>query len=138
MPLGQLHNQGLEHLIDWEHQTITAQRTLDLLKEEMYSHPSCSVLSYTQHFVLKCGVLEDRLSIVLIGTMMGYEFSIMHGHETTNAPSWRPATLSLRCSDELGAQIFLEHSDDHFTHEALERHMIVHRHLMMDIIFHYQ
>lgn len=87
--------------------------------------------------MLKSGVSEDRMSIVLIGKMTGYEFNIVHGHETTDARTWSSVVLSLGRSDELGAQIFLENSDDCSTHEALEGQMIVGRHLMMDSIFHY-
>ena len=42
MPSGPLHNQGLGHSADLEQQHITAQRTLDLIKEEMKSYPSFS------------------------------------------------------------------------------------------------
>ena len=87
--------------------------------------------------MLKCGVLEDGMRIFLISTMSSYEFNIVYGHETADAPSWRSAALPLRSSDELGAQLFLENYDDHFTHETLDGHMIVGRHLMMDNIFHY-
>ena len=77
------------------------------------------------------------MSIVLISTMLVYEFNIVYGHETTYAPSLRSTKLSLRTNDELGGQLFLEHFDDRFTHEALDGKMIVGRHLMMDSILHY-
>lgn len=117
MPSGKFHNQGLENLSDFEQQTITVQRTLELFKEEMYSHPSFSVLRYMQHFLLNFGVSKDGMSIVLVITIPGYGFNIVYGHETIYAPSWKSAVLSLRRSDELGAQLFLEHSNDLFTHE---------------------
>lgn len=119
MPSGKLHNQGLEHIVDLEHKTIIAQRTLDLINEDMYNYPILSLLSYTQHFLLKCGFLEDGMIIVLINTMLGYEFSIVYGHEKTAAPSCRSGALSLRSNDEMRAPLFLEHSEENFTHEAL-------------------
>ena len=111
-----------------------------MFKEEMYSHPSFSVLSYKQHFVLKCGVSEDRMSIVLISPMQDYDFNIVYGevHEIVDAPSWRSATLSLRSSDELGAQLFFENFDDRFTYEALDGQIVDGRNLVMDNIFHYR
>ena len=48
MPLGSMHNQGLEQDADLKQQTITAQRTLDLIKEEMKSYPNLSWMSYIQ------------------------------------------------------------------------------------------
>ena len=42
MPLGLLHDQGLEHHADLEQDYITAQRILDLINEEMKNHPSFS------------------------------------------------------------------------------------------------
>ena len=42
IPLGSMHNQGLEQHVDLEQHHITGQRTLDLIKEEMMNHPILS------------------------------------------------------------------------------------------------
>ena len=60
-------------------------------------------------------------------------FSIEHNLEIVYAPSWRSTVLSLSNNDELGAQILLEHPDDHYTFVTLDRQMIDERQL----IFHH-
>ena len=77
------------------------------------------------------------MSIVLINLMQNYVFRIEYGHETSDAPSWRSTTLSLSSNDELGGQLLLGHSDDHYTCVALDRHMVYERHIMIDNISHY-
>ena len=81
MPSGLLHDQGLEHHADLEQHYITAQRILDLIKEEMKNHPSFSWMNYIQPLELKCGVSENGMSMILC-TMAGYDFSIMPFFET--------------------------------------------------------
>ena len=73
------------------------------------------------------------MSIVLNNPMQNYMFNISHEHKTTKTPLWRIEALSLRSNDELGAQLLLEHSDDHFNCVILDGPMIDERHL----IFHY-
>ena len=76
MPSGLLHNQGLEQHVDLKQQHITAQRTLDLIKEEMKRYPIFSLMDYIQPFQLKCRVLENGMSMIL-STMTGYEINIV-------------------------------------------------------------
>ena len=75
----------------------------------------------TQHFGLECRVLKDMMRIFLNNAMQSYMFSIEHDYETADAPSWRSTMLSLSNSDELGAQLLLGHSDDHYTCVTLDR-----------------
>ena len=100
MQLGQVHNQGLEHLVDLEQQIIIAQRTLDLIKDNMYCCTSLSWLCYTQYFSLKCGVAEDGRRTFLFSTVPNYEFSIVCDHETAHVSPCRSTTLSHRSSDD--------------------------------------
>ena len=60
-----LHDLGSRYTTNLEQQTITAQRTLDKIKEEMYIHPSVSLSSCTQLLGLECRFLEDGMGIVL-------------------------------------------------------------------------
>ena len=138
IPSGHLHDQGLEKLVDLEQKIITIQRTLDLIKENMYCYPSLSWLSYTQQFVLKCGVVEDGRSTILFNIVPDYEFSIICGHETTHVSPCISTTMLLSNSDEMRAPLFLEHSKGSFTHEALEGQMIDGRHIVMESTFHCQ
>ena len=117
MPSWPLHNQGLKKHVDLKKQPITAQRTLDLIKEEMKSYPSFSLLSYTQPFQLKCGVSEDGMSMILC-TIYFYEFSIVPCHETTDI------VLLMSSNDEKWTHSLLEHSNRSFTLEELESQMI--------------
>ena len=52
MPLGPMHNQGLEQNADLKQKHITTQRTLVLIKEEVKNCPISSLLSYIQPFEL--------------------------------------------------------------------------------------
>ena len=45
--------------------------------------------------------------------------------------------MSLRNSDELGAQLIFGHSNDQYTCIAVNRQMVDGGHLMRDVIFHY-
>ena len=40
MPSRPMHNQGLEQIVDLEQQHITAQRSLDLIEEDMKRYPN--------------------------------------------------------------------------------------------------
>ena len=88
--------------------------------------------------MLKCGVSKDGMSTVLFSRMSNYELKIVHGHEIIDVSPCRSTTMSLNISDEMRDPLFLGNSEGKFTHEALEGHMIDGRHLMMEIIFHYQ
>ena len=99
MPSGPMHNKGLEKNVDLKQQPITVQRNLDLIKEEMKSYPSSSLLSYIQPFEVKCGVLEYGISMILF-TMVGYEFRIVPCFETTHVLSCRSTTLLMRSSEK--------------------------------------
>ena len=70
------------------------------------------------------------MSIVLNNPMENYMFNIEHDHETSNAPSWRSTTLSLRNNDELGGQLVLGNSNDQYTCVVLDRQMVDERHLI--------
>ena len=72
--------------------------------------------------------------------MKDYEFNVVYGevHVAADALSWRSVVLSLRSNDDLGAQLFFENSDDHFTYEALDGKMVDGRHHVMDKISYYQ
>ena len=128
MPSRPLYNQGLEKHVDLKQQPITAQRTLDLIKEKMKSYPSFSLLRYTQPFELKCGASDDGMSIILC-TMQDYEFNIVPCHEVADTSSWKLVEFSMSNSDEKRIHSLLENSNGSFTHEALERHMIYGRHI---------
>ena len=95
IPSGLMHDQGLEHHADLEYHHITAQRTLDLIKEEMKNHPSLSLMNYIQPFELKCRVVEDGMSMILC-TMAGYEFNIVPCFETTHVLPCRSTALLMR------------------------------------------
>ena len=64
------------------------------------------------------------MSIVLNNPMENYMFNIEHDHEAEYALSWRSSALSLSSSDELGSQPVLQHSNDHYTFVAGDRHMV--------------
>ena len=128
LPSGPMHNQGLEQNVDLKQQTIIAQRTLDLIKKEMKSYPSLSLMEYIKPFELKCRVLENGMSMILC-TMTGYEISIMPCFETAHVLPCRSTMLSLSSSDNEGASLFLDHSEGSFTHEVMEVKTINGRHL---------
>ena len=106
---------------------------LEMFKEEIYSHPSYSLLSCTQLFGLECGFLKDRMSIVLNNAMQKYVFNIEHELKRVHAPSWRSIALLMSSSDELGAQFTWIHSDDPHICVVVDGQMIDERHR----IFHY-
>ena len=134
MPSGPMHNQGLEQNADLKQQHIIAQRTLDLVKEEVKKSPSSSFLSYIQPFELKCRVSENRISMILC-KITGYEINIVPCFETVDVLPCRSTTLSLSCSDNDEAPLFLEHSESRFTHEAMEVKMVDGRHLEIRNLF---
>ena len=132
-----MHGLESNYIANLEQQTITALSSLVFFKEDIQSHPSISLLSCTQLLGLECRLLEDRMNIILNNPLQNYMFSIEHDYETTDAPSWRSAVLSLNNSDELGAQLLLGNYDDHYTCVTLDRQMIEGGQIMMNDIFHY-
>ena len=77
------------------------------------------------------------MSIIQNNAMQNHVFNIDHDLQTTDSPSWRSTALSLSSDDELGAQLLLGHSDDHYICVTLDKKMINGGHVMMNDIFHY-
>ena len=90
---GKMHDLGSKHISDLEKNTITTMRNLDFSKEEMYIHPSMSLLRCNQLLGLECIFLEDRMRIFLKNPIHNYMSNVDHENETKNAPLWRSATL---------------------------------------------
>ena len=94
------NNQGVEHLSYLEQQIITTQRTLDLIKDDMYNHLSLSLLSYTQQFVLKCGVSKYGMTKILFSTIPGYEFNFVPCFEEAHVLPCISTTLLMSSSEK--------------------------------------
>ena len=134
MPSRLLHDQGIEQHANLEQHHIIAQRILDIIKEEMKSYPSSSMLSCIQPFELKCRVSEDGMSMILC-TMVGYEFNIVPFFEAKHVSPYRSTTLYISSNEEKRTHSLWEHSNGSFIHEAMEEKMIDGRHLEMRNIF---
>ena len=134
MPSGPMHNQGLDQNADLKQKHITMQRTLDLIKEEIKSYPSSSLLSYIQPFEFKCRVSENGMSKILC-TIACYEINIVPCFEIEHVLPCRSTVLSLSSFEYEEVPSFFENSEGSFTHEAMEDKMINGRHLDMRNLF---
>ena len=103
---------------------------------QMKNYPNSSLLSYIQSFELKCGVLEDGMSMLLC-TIAGYEPSIVPCIEASHVSPCRSTMLLMSSSEKNRTHSLGEHSNGKLIHEAMEGKMIDGRHLEMRNIFYF-
>ena len=124
-----MHIIGLEQNSDLKQQHMTAQRTLDLIKEEMKIYTSFH--GWTKFNTLSWSVDFQKMGWAWSYVQWLVEISIVPCFETTYVLPCRSTTLSLSSSDNEEAPLFLENSKGCFTHEAMEVKMMNGRHLEM-------
>ena len=128
-----MHSQGLNQNADLKQSHVTAQRSLDLIKDETRNYRYASFLSCIQSLGLRCRVSRKGISTILC-SMVDCEISNETCFETVHASLCKSTALSLSdCEKE--ASTLLEHSRGSFNLEAVEKKKMKSRNLEMRSIF---